>query len=126
MPIVLKSGSLNLLEPSGPVQGCNGIALPLPLSHGNLKYFFLYYGKLTGNLIAYTRKKKTPETPAMRPGCNVIIYLEVQNATVRNGLNRQPVAGSCQHGNEHSGSIKSGELINQLRSLPVHSWSRNL
>ena len=29
--IVLKSGSLNLLEPSGPVQACNGIALPLPL-----------------------------------------------------------------------------------------------
>ena len=28
MPIVLKSGSLNLLEPSGPVQACNGIALP--------------------------------------------------------------------------------------------------
>jgi len=27
--IVLKSGSLNLLEPSGPVQTCNGIALPL-------------------------------------------------------------------------------------------------
>jgi len=26
--IVLKSGSLNLLEPSGPVQVCNGIALP--------------------------------------------------------------------------------------------------
>ena len=31
MPIVFKSGSLNLLEPSGPVQACNGIALPLPL-----------------------------------------------------------------------------------------------
>jgi len=30
--IVLKYGSLNLLEPSGPVQACNGIALPLPLS----------------------------------------------------------------------------------------------
>ena len=27
MPTVLKSGSLNLLEPSGPVQSCNGIAL---------------------------------------------------------------------------------------------------
>ena len=26
MPIVLKSGSLNLLEPSGPLQACNGIA----------------------------------------------------------------------------------------------------
>ena len=31
VPTVLKSGSLNLLEPSGPVQACNGIALPLPL-----------------------------------------------------------------------------------------------
>ena len=29
MPIALKSGSHNLLEPSGPVQACNGIALPL-------------------------------------------------------------------------------------------------
>jgi hypothetical protein len=28
MPIVLKSGSLNLREPSGPVQACDGIALP--------------------------------------------------------------------------------------------------
>ena len=27
-PVVLKSGSLNLPEPSGPVQGCKGIALP--------------------------------------------------------------------------------------------------
>ena len=27
MPIVLKSGNLKLLEPSGPVQVCNGIVL---------------------------------------------------------------------------------------------------
>jgi hypothetical protein len=27
VPIVLKSVSLNLLEPSGPVKACNGIAL---------------------------------------------------------------------------------------------------
>jgi len=26
----MKSGDLNLLEPSGPVQACNGISLPLP------------------------------------------------------------------------------------------------
>ena len=32
MPIVLKSGSIKLLEPSGPVQVCNGIALPLSVS----------------------------------------------------------------------------------------------
>jgi len=29
MPIVLKSGSLNPLEPSGPLQACNGVALPV-------------------------------------------------------------------------------------------------
>ena len=39
MPIVLKSGSLNLLEPSGPVQACNGVAL---------------LGKLCGNLILHS------------------------------------------------------------------------
>jgi len=31
VPIVLKSGSLNILEPLGLVQVCNGLALPLPL-----------------------------------------------------------------------------------------------
>jgi hypothetical protein len=33
LPIVLKSGSLNLLEPYGPVQTCNGIALPFTTTH---------------------------------------------------------------------------------------------
>ena len=28
--VVMKSGSLNFLEPSGPVQACNGTDLPLP------------------------------------------------------------------------------------------------
>ena len=31
VPIVMESGSLNLLEPTGPVQACTWIALPLPL-----------------------------------------------------------------------------------------------
>jgi hypothetical protein len=31
VPIFLKSGSLSVLEPSGYVEACNGIALPLPL-----------------------------------------------------------------------------------------------
>jgi hypothetical protein len=29
LPIVIESGSLDLLEPSAPVKACNGIALPL-------------------------------------------------------------------------------------------------
>jgi hypothetical protein len=27
----MKSGNLNFLEPSGPLQACNGTALPLPI-----------------------------------------------------------------------------------------------
>jgi hypothetical protein len=30
-PVVMKSGNLNFLEPSGPLQACNGNALHLPL-----------------------------------------------------------------------------------------------
>jgi len=35
VPIVLKSDSLNLLEPSGPVQVCTGIALPFTFGTEN-------------------------------------------------------------------------------------------
>ena len=28
--VVMKSGNINFLEPSGPIQACNGTALPLP------------------------------------------------------------------------------------------------
>jgi hypothetical protein len=36
VPIVLKSGSLILLETFGPVQACNGIALPFLLQSDKL------------------------------------------------------------------------------------------
>ena len=45
VPIVLKSGSLNLLEPSGPVQACNGNALPLPL-HVHFRIFRVFSSQL--------------------------------------------------------------------------------
>ena len=37
--IVMKSGNLNFLEPSGPLHACNGTALPLPLTiyHQNVR-----------------------------------------------------------------------------------------
>ena len=38
VPIVLKPGSLNVLEPSGPVQNCNGIALPFTSPCPTLMY----------------------------------------------------------------------------------------
>jgi hypothetical protein len=30
------------------------------------------------------------------------------------GSGYEPVAGSCEHGNKHSGSIKGGEFLRQL------------
>jgi len=41
VPTVLKSGGLNLLEPSGTIQACNGIAIPLPLLDVTLKWYSL-------------------------------------------------------------------------------------
>jgi hypothetical protein len=32
----MKSGNLNFLEPSGPLQACNGIALPVPFKYEKL------------------------------------------------------------------------------------------
>jgi hypothetical protein len=58
VPIVLKSGSLKLLEPSGPVQACNGIALPLTFTHNRAYiykiqnpegYQYSYFGGLGDN-----------------------------------------------------------------------------
>ena len=50
MPIVLKSGSLNPLEPSGPVQACNGIALPLPLPY----IYGMSYFDVVRNILSYS------------------------------------------------------------------------
>ena len=52
VPIVLKSGSLNPLEPSGPLQACNGIALPLPLLLNNQRIY-------PGNLKSSEKKYST-------------------------------------------------------------------
>jgi len=37
--MVLKSGSFNLQEPSGPVQDCNGIALPFYHMYRMMRWF---------------------------------------------------------------------------------------
>jgi hypothetical protein len=42
VPIVLKSGGLNLLEPFWPVQACNGIALPLYLQKNEVRTSDIY------------------------------------------------------------------------------------
>jgi len=56
VPNVLKSGSLYLLEPSGPIQACNGIALLSPRHYlGNLPHIpvimiFIYSYQITDKI----------------------------------------------------------------------------
>ena len=40
----MKSGNLNFLEPSGPLQACNGTALPLLYEVGLLAFFDVITG----------------------------------------------------------------------------------
>ena len=41
--VVMKSGNLNFLEPSGPLHACNGTDLPMILFYVMLCYVMLYY-----------------------------------------------------------------------------------
>jgi hypothetical protein len=75
MPIVLKSGSLNLLQPSGPVQACNGIALPLQwnavgriVTEKTSETTFLTYEPLLGKL-----PTDVPDTDSAACLCTVSI-----------------------------------------------------
>jgi len=52
VPIVLKSGNLNLLEPSGPVQACNGIALPFTCSQNWVPRFESFPAVLQVTLVS--------------------------------------------------------------------------
>jgi hypothetical protein len=62
VPIALKYGSLNLLEPSGPVQVCNGIALPFTKRYlhlrGNNPWYTFRRMSLKAGLDS-TEKRKT-------------------------------------------------------------------
>ena len=79
MPIVLKSGSLSLLEHSGPVQACNWIALPfLPL---------LYYLSQTHT---HTQQDRTSTR------CTNIFNLVLRLMATNKEQSAVPSANNCQ------------------------------
>jgi hypothetical protein len=57
--IVLKSGTLNFLEHSGPVKACNGIALPLPFIFNIVVTFSSRSYHMLQTLICTDLKNKT-------------------------------------------------------------------
>ena len=67
MPIVLKSGNLNVLEPSGPVQACNEIALPFAFAcnmyGAEAKFIHNLAGKSERRQLGTSRRRR--EIPKM-------------------------------------------------------------
>jgi len=61
VPIVLKSGILNLLEPSGPVQACNRIALPFTAMYHVYSHHLSNSWIVTGTEYGVLGKTALPE-----------------------------------------------------------------
>ena len=60
--VVMKSGNLNFLETSGPLQACNGTDLPLPFNlyvvHSpiqNKKYLYIHFNQNVNDLFIFLR-----------------------------------------------------------------------
>jgi hypothetical protein len=54
--VVMKSGNLNFLEPSGPLQACNGTALPF---YGGVMGFYEQRAKTVFSITAFVDQSKT-------------------------------------------------------------------
>jgi hypothetical protein len=107
VPIVLKSGSLSLLEPSGPVQGCNGIALAFTsITHNqNLKKGSATWHECS----ALVKSADHTEDMEVDFGCGLD---EIS-------LRLRPVAGYGKQGNECSESIKGRTFLELLSASIV-------
>jgi len=55
--VVMQSGNLKFLEPSGPIQACNGIPLPLPQERHTI--FPPVLEKTSGSVFVDTQTRKT-------------------------------------------------------------------
>jgi hypothetical protein len=66
----LESDSLNLLEPSGPVQAGNGVALPLPYNDIYVKSFIRsleHNRQIIKFYLGFEDLKRTPDDGRYRP-----------------------------------------------------------
>jgi hypothetical protein len=77
VPTVLKSGSLNLLEPSGIVQACNRIALPL-----NIITFYLKESDIF--IIIYTKEYD-----------NAVVTYQISISNTVDGIAVSVIVGNC-------------------------------
>jgi hypothetical protein len=81
VPIVLKSGSLTILEPSGPVQACNRIAVPLPHVVRKTRTFTFQLMKLFVRIFSVTENTSWSDWPRCPRYCSAVAHflgLQVQ------------------------------------------------
>jgi hypothetical protein len=70
----LKSESIYLLEPSGPIQDCNGIASPLPL-HTHILIYFASLGSMKEISVHLQIKTINPLNAELNPICHLLALL---------------------------------------------------
>jgi len=71
--VVMKSGNLNFLEPSGPLQACNGTALPFTLKRRPEDAFFSFFAQQHNT---FTSK----EAKQLIPNLLVVGFLKLYNS----------------------------------------------
>jgi len=79
VPIVLKSGSLNLLEPSGLVEACNGLPFPLPVviwSTGTISFSFRQH---LSNILGKQDLKGLQQTATLDTAAHILREVKKKN-----------------------------------------------
>jgi hypothetical protein len=82
MPIVLKSGSLKLLEPSGPVQSCNGLAFTLVISILSVVAFVAFFVHLQNTVVLLRRFGHSLNLLHLRTHCIIVWTLDTVSSLI--------------------------------------------
>ena len=120
MPIVLKSGNLNLLEPSGPVQACNGIAFFAFINMCCKGWHILTVHWCCGNSSIYPRRRSIKFTVPC--SAHVTMWWTKVGGMVRNGRSIQCKGAGFEALSSRSGSSNFCNSIHFILTCSHGEW----